>query len=160
MRNWDRLFLKNSEHLIILPLMKEKLLDSECPLAERSKIACILAELPLADVEVKLVQDNNVMNIFLEQISNRSHERAKQLAALGLKYLFNSSTVIISTSDSEIQPPPGFCIPFTLLCRKVPVAPTLCPLHSAVSKSDSSFCLLNGNAIKPLIDLMNAAKIA
>ncbi|ONK77056.1 uncharacterized protein A4U43_C02F2640 [Asparagus officinalis] len=192
-----------------LPLMKEKLLDSECPLAERSEIACILAELPLADVEVKevlgmnllqwavsnikeqlstssgkqskfprimlqgllglllhytrsqdreivkLVQDNNFMNIFLEQISNRSHERAKQLAALGLKYLSNSSTVIISTSDSESQPSHGFCIPFTLLCRKVPMAPTLCPLHSAVCKSDSSFCLLKGNAIKPLIDLMN-----
>jgi len=192
-----------------LSLFKEKLLDSQCPIGERSEIACIFGKLPFSDVEVKtilgldllkwaisnlreqmssysgkqsrnarsmlegllglllhyarnpdreilaLVEENHFMNIFREQISNRSHGRVKQLAALGLKYLSDSSRIVIATVDSEPQPPRGFCIPLVLICGKAPMIPMLCPLHSAACQDDSSFCLLKGNAIKPLIDLMN-----
>lgn len=102
-----------------------------------------------------LVQQNHFMTIFQEQIRNSSHDRAKQLAALGLKYLSESSRVLISTSDLDPQPPSWFCIPSVLLCGKAPMLPILCPLHGAACEGYSSFCLLKGNAIKPLVDLMN-----
>lgn len=192
-----------------LPLLKEKLLDNQCSFGEKCEIACLFANLPISDDEVKtilgpdllewivgnikeqqssssgknfknaksmvegllglllhyarssdpavltLVQENHFMTIFREQLNNRSHYRAKQQAALGLKYLSESARALIAAEDSEPQPPRGFCAPFFLICGKPPMVPVSCPLHIGVCEDESSFCLLKGNAIKPLIDLMN-----
>ncbi|KAJ6831122.1 U-box domain-containing protein 44-like [Iris pallida] len=102
-----------------------------------------------------LVREYNFMSIFREHISNRSHERAKQKAALGLKYLSESSRLPTLRGYSEPQPPSGFCVPLVFICSKKSMAPVSCPLHSIGCEEDSSFCLLKGNAIKPLIDLLN-----
>ncbi|EHA8591550.1 putative U-box domain-containing protein 43 [Cocos nucifera] len=95
------------------------------------------------------------MTIFREQLNSRSHDRAKERAALGLKYLSETARALTATADSEPQPPRGFCAPLVLICGKPPKVPVSCPLHGVVCEDDSSFCLLKGNAIKPLIDLMN-----
>ncbi|XP_029120615.1 U-box domain-containing protein 43 isoform X2 [Elaeis guineensis] len=191
-----------------LPLLKGKLLDNECSFGEKCEIACLLANLPISNEEVKtilgpdllkwivsnikeqqssvsgknknarsmveglvglllhyarssdpailaLAQENHFMTIFREQLNSRSHNRAKERAALGLKYLSESARALIATADSEPQPPRGFCAPLVLICGKPPKDPVSCPLHGVVCEDDSSFCLLKGNAIKPLIDLMN-----
>lgn len=191
-----------------VPLLKEKLLDNECSFGEKCEIACLLANLPISNEEVKtilgpdllkwivgnikeqrsnatgknkktrsmveglvgillhyarssdpvvlaLVQENHLMAIFREQLNSRSLNRAKERAALGLKYLSVSARVLIATGDSEPQPPRGFCAPLALICGKPPKVPISCPLHGGVCEDNSSFCLLKGNAIKPLIDLMN-----
>ncbi|KAJ6822702.1 U-box domain-containing protein 44-like [Iris pallida] len=102
-----------------------------------------------------LVQEYHFMNIFCEHISNRSHERAKQKAAFGLKYLSESSRLPSLTANSDPQPPSGFCVPLVFICSKKSMAPVSCPLHSIACEEDSSFCLLRGNAIKPLVELLN-----
>lgn len=190
-----------------LSLLKERLLDPQCPIVERSEIAWILAKLPFSNIEVKtvlgpdllnwavsnlreqtsssstkqsrnaksmlegllglllhyarspdreilaLVKEHHFMDIFREQISNRSHDRGKQLAALGLKHLSDSSRILIATFDPEPQPL-GFCIPLVLICRKPPKT-IICPLHAAACEDGSSFCLLKGNTVKPLVDLLH-----
>lgn len=105
-------------------------------------------------VILSLVQENHFMTIFREQLNTGSHGRAKQRAALGLKYLSDSARLLDATEDLEPQPR-GFCGPFILICGKAPMVPVSCPLHTAACEDDSSFCLLKGNAIKPLVELIN-----
>ncbi|WOL18653.1 U-box domain-containing protein 44-like [Canna indica] len=104
---------------------------------------------------IALVQENQLMSIFQEQLSGHSHSRVKQRAALGLKYLSEFVRVSVATELLEPQPPEGLCSPFILLCGKAQMVPILCPLHNVPCDKDNSFCLLKGNAIKPLVDLMN-----
>lgn len=105
-------------------------------------------------VILSLVQESHFMTIFLEQLHVRSHDRVKQRAAIGLKCLSKSAKAMATTLNSEPQPR-GLCVPFVLICGKTSMAPASCPLHNAVCEDDSSFCLLKGNAIKPLVDLMS-----
>ncbi|KAK1264497.1 U-box domain-containing protein 44 [Acorus gramineus] len=190
-----------------LPLFKEKLLDAQCSVSERSEAACIIANLPLSDDEVKTflgtdllgwlvtnikeqqsnpsgrsgrrsnmvegllgitlhfarstdriiletVRQHHLMSVFRDHLSIPSHHRAKRRAALGLKYLSESARVQINT-DSDPQPPRGFCVPLVFVCGKAPVIPKTCPLHNIACEEDSSFCLLKGGAIKPLGDLLH-----
>lgn len=103
---------------------------------------------------IAIVQKNQIMSIFLEQLSSHSHSRWKKQAALGLKYLSESIRASVATDLLEPQLQHGFCSPFTLLCGRRTMAPILCPLHEAPCDKCNSFCLLKGNAIKPLVDLM------
>ncbi|CAL9044134.1 U-box domain-containing protein 44-like [Musa acuminata AAA Group] len=104
---------------------------------------------------ITLVQENQFMRIFREQLNSRPHSRAKQRAVLGLKYLSEFARVSVATDLLEPQPPRGLCSPLVLLCGMAPMVPILCPLHNVPCDGNSSFCLLKGNAVKPLIDLMN-----
>ncbi|CAL9092210.1 unnamed protein product [Musa textilis] len=104
---------------------------------------------------ITLVQENQFMRIFREQLNSRPHSRAKQRAVLGLKYLSEFARVSVATDLLEPQPPHGLCSPLVLLCGMAPMVPILCPLHNVPCDKNSSFCLLKGNAVKPLIDLMN-----
>ncbi|XP_042385573.1 U-box domain-containing protein 43-like [Zingiber officinale] len=108
-----------------------------------------------SDLEIiAIVQKNQIMSIFLEQLSSHSHSRWKHQAALGLKYLSESIRASVATDLLEPQLQHGLCSPFLLLCGRRTMAPILCPLHEAPCDKCNSFCLLKGNAIKPLIDLM------
>ncbi|KAJ0983904.1 hypothetical protein J5N97_002260 [Dioscorea zingiberensis] len=100
-----------------------------------------------------LIQENHFMTIFINQLNISSHWRAKQRAALGLKYLSQSALAQVAIGDMEPQPPRGFCAPLVLICGKASM-PSLCPIHNAVCEENSSFCLLKGNAIRPLVELM------
>lgn len=104
---------------------------------------------------ITLVQENQFMRIFREQLNSRPHSRAKQRAVLGLKYLSEFARVSVAADLLEPQPPRGLCSPLVLLCGMAPMVPILCPLHNVPCDENSSFCLLKGNAVKPLIDLMN-----
>eukprot|EP00268_Persea_americana_P024154 TRINITY_DN23638_c0_g1_i2.p1 TRINITY_DN23638_c0_g1~~TRINITY_DN23638_c0_g1_i2.p1 ORF type:complete len:523 (-),score=110.09 TRINITY_DN23638_c0_g1_i2:756-2324(-) len=191
----------------MLPLLKEKLLDSQGTLGERSAAACILANLPISDAEVKtvlgtdlikwtvssinewgsssvrnprstsvmvegllgillhfarsadpmvrdIVKGHGLMNVFLEQLRFPSKPRVKQRAALGLKYLSESGRALSTARTSEYKPSHGFCKSLIFICGRAPMAST-CPVHGPACDEDSSFCLLKGQAIKPLVNLLN-----
>ncbi|XP_010253761.1 PREDICTED: U-box domain-containing protein 44-like [Nelumbo nucifera] len=191
-----------------LPLFKNKLLDNQCSDGERSEAACILANIPLSDDEVKtileislvgwivtalrehrhssfrrtsrptssmveglvglllhfskspdptimsMVQEHRLMTIFCEQLSFPSNSRVKQRAACGLKYLSEYGRVQAASRDSEPQPPNGFCSFLTFMCGRATMVPTTCPIHNVPCEDDSQFCLLKGNCIKLLVDLL------
>ncbi|PKA51893.1 U-box domain-containing protein 44 [Apostasia shenzhenica] len=191
-----------------LPFLKERLLDSQYPIAMKTDIVYILSNLPFSEEEVKnilgpdlltwavnnlkmqrsysigkhskveqsmieallglllhyarshdpnilsLVQETHLLSIYRKQLGNHSNCRAKQRGSLGLKCLSESAGLSTMIRDSEPQPPSGFCAPLILLCRKSRMASVPCSLHNTVCAEDSSFCLLKGKAIKPLIDLM------
>ncbi|MQM05724.1 hypothetical protein Taro_038534, partial [Colocasia esculenta] len=97
--------------------------------------------------------ENQLLAVFRERLSSRS-PRERQRAALGLKYLSESASTLTSAREVELQPG-GFCGPFLFMCGKSSMPPVLCPIHCAVCEDNNSFCLLKGNSVKPLIDLMN-----
>lgn len=106
-------------------------------------------------VILAIVKVNHLMSVLLEQLLIRTSPREKQLAVRGLKYLSESSREPSVIRDSEPQAPRGFCAPVVLVCGRASMAPVLCPLHCVLCEEGSSFCLLKGNAIRPLIDLMH-----
>ncbi|XP_077233076.1 U-box domain-containing protein 43-like [Tasmannia lanceolata] len=192
-----------------IPVLKEKLLDTDCTFGERSEAACILANLPISDNEVKTilgpslirwtvttlkeqrgslvgrsprpsasmmegllgillhfarspdpmvldtVQEHNLMAIFREHLSFSSQSEVKQLSALGLKHLSESARTLASARDLEPQPPHGFCASLMFVCGKTPKIPATCPVHGVSCDENSAFCLIKGQAIKPLADLLN-----
>uniref|UniRef100_A0A1D1YDW1 RING-type E3 ubiquitin transferase n=1 Tax=Anthurium amnicola TaxID=1678845 RepID=A0A1D1YDW1_9ARAE len=99
------------------------------------------------------VCENQLMTLFRGHLNGRSHRREKQRAALGLKFLSESASTLALTREVEPQPR-GFCGPFLLMCGRSSMA-SPCPLHSVTCEENNSFCLLRGNTIKPLVDLMN-----
>lgn len=101
-----------------------------------------------------LIQESQFMTIFIDTLNIHSQWRAKQRAVLGLKYLSQSANAQVATGDLEPRPPRGFCAPLVLICGKAPM-PSLCPIHNASCEENSSFCLLKGNAIRPLVELLN-----
>lgn len=101
-----------------------------------------------------LIQEIHFMKIFIGILNIHSQWRAKQRAALGLKYLSQSAHAQVATGNLEPQPPRGFCAPLVLICGKASM-PSLCPIHNASCEENSSFCLLKGNAIGPLVELLN-----
>lgn len=102
-----------------------------------------------------LIQENQFMSIFREQLGNHSNHRAKRLGSLGLMYLSDSATLATPSGELEPQPPIGCWASFIMLCGKVPVIPSQCPFHNVSCADDSSFCLFKANAIKQLVDLMD-----
>ncbi|KAL5995568.1 hypothetical protein ACLOJK_025632 [Asimina triloba] len=192
-----------------LLLLKEKLLDTQCKSIERSEAACILANLPMSDDEVKTVlgtslvhfmvtslneqpgssaarytraspsmaegllglllkfarnpdpliletiKEQPFMDVFLDQLRLSSKPRVKQRAALGLKHLSESARALVSTRYSEPQRPRGFCASLMFICIRAPMVPETCPIHAISCDEGSPFCLLKGNAIKPLAELLN-----
>ncbi|KAF8402635.1 hypothetical protein HHK36_010724 [Tetracentron sinense] len=191
-----------------ISLLKDKLLDNQCTDEEKSEAACILANLPLSDDEVKtiletslirwtvtalkeyrrssggrnsrptsimvegllglllhfarspdptilsVVQEHRLMTIFREQLRFPSQPRLKQRAAFGLKYLSESRTALVAARNSEPHPPQGFCSSLIFMCGRPPMVPPTCPIHIASCDEYSQFCLLKGNCIKPLVDLL------
>ncbi|XP_010264614.1 PREDICTED: U-box domain-containing protein 44-like [Nelumbo nucifera] len=101
-----------------------------------------------------VVQEHNLMTIFSEQLGFPLNSRMKQRAALGLKYLSESGRALAAIRDSEPQPPPGLCFSLMFMCGRASMVPTTCPIHNVACEDDSQFCLLKGNCIKPLVDLL------
>lgn len=190
-----------------LHLIKTEILDTQATDGKRSEAACILANLPLSDSEVKdvlgpsfvgwivatlkeqhrssnlrtsrpisvmdegllglllhftkspdqesinIIKEHRIMTIFCEQLVFSSKAKERKLAALGLKYLSETGRVI-SGGETEPQPPHGFCSSLLFMCRRSSSKPSACLIHSSPCEEDSQLCLLKGNCIKPLVDLL------
>ncbi|XP_059660878.1 U-box domain-containing protein 44-like isoform X3 [Cornus florida] len=104
---------------------------------------------------VSVVNENQLMIVFREALVLTSKPRVKQLAVLGLKNLSETGRTLIAGSDSELQPPHGFCSSLVFMCGRGPPAPPTCPVHNAPCEENSQFCLLKSNSIKPLVDLLS-----
>ncbi|GAB4824537.1 hypothetical protein Ancab_007413 [Ancistrocladus abbreviatus] len=102
---------------------------------------------------LSLIRELQLMTIFREQLSS-SQSRCKQLAALGLKNLSDFGRAITADGDSEPLPPQGFCSSMVFMCGRAAPEPSTCPIHNFPCEEDSQLCLLKGNCIKPLIDLL------
>ncbi|OUZ99112.1 Armadillo [Macleaya cordata] len=100
------------------------------------------------------VREHQLLTIFRDQLCFSSQPRLKQRAALGLKYLSESGRALVSPTDFEPLPPKGF-FSSMFSCGKAPKVPQTCPIHSFPCEDESQICLLKGNCIKPLLDLLN-----
>ncbi|KAK1311906.1 U-box domain-containing protein 44 [Acorus calamus] len=90
-----------------LPLFKEKLLDAQCSVSERSEAACIIANLPLSDDEVKTFLGTDLLGWLVTNIkeqqsnpSGRSGRRSNMVEGLlGITLHFARSTdrIILET---------------------------------------------------------------
>ncbi|KAJ4970906.1 hypothetical protein NE237_004005 [Protea cynaroides] len=103
---------------------------------------------------LNMIQEYRLLTIFCKQLSYSSLPRVKQRAALGLKYLSESGRILAADSDSEPPPPNGFCLCLATISGRGPKIPAECPFHNAPCEEDSQFCLLKGNCIKPLLDIL------
>ncbi|KAK9128032.1 hypothetical protein Syun_016829 [Stephania yunnanensis] len=101
------------------------------------------------------VRDHQLMTLLRQQLSSSVEPKAKQRAALGLKYLSESISALIFSSDLDPQPSCSFFSSFLFSCSKVPKVPLTCPIHSMSCEEESQFCLLVSNCIKPLADLLS-----
>lgn len=190
-----------------LHLIKNEILDTQSTDGKRSDAACILANLPLLDSEVKdvlgpsfvgwivatlkeqhrssnlrtsrpisvmdegllglllhftrspdlesinIIKEHRIMTIFCEQLVFSSKAKERKLAALGLKYLSETGRAI-SGGESEPQPPHGFCSSLIFMCRRRSSKPSACLIHNSPCEEESQLCLLKGNCIKPLVELL------
>ncbi|XP_068644172.1 U-box domain-containing protein 43-like [Aristolochia californica] len=101
------------------------------------------------------VQENCLLEVFHDYLTFLSLPRLKQRAALGLKYISESAQLLTATRDMETQLPRGFCAPFMFLCGRASKGPCLCPAHGNMCDENSGFCLINGQVVKPLADLLH-----
>lgn len=192
-----------------LPLLKQKLLDSQSADSERSATACILGNVPLSEDDVKtvlgpsflkwtvstlkeqcqssnrrtsmpsltmvegllglllhftrstdprivdLIKEHRLLNIFRDPLVLSSKPSVKQLSARGLKCLSESGRILIATGESDPPTPHGFCSPLVFMCGRPSPEHSTCPIHNSPCEDDSQFCLLKGDCIKPLVDLLS-----
>lgn len=102
---------------------------------------------------VDIIKENCLMTVFHDQLVFTSNPKAKQQAALGLRYLSESGRTA-DGGESDPQPPHGFCASLIFICGKASSSPSTCPIHHSPCEEDSQFCLLKRNCIKPLVDIL------
>ncbi|XAR58905.1 Ubiquitin--protein ligase [Bertholletia excelsa] len=103
---------------------------------------------------VCVIKEHRLMNIFHEVVIFNSEPRVKELATLGLKNL-SAFDRVLAIQDLEPQPPRGLCSLVFMCGGATSRVPNKCPVHNFPCEEDSQFCLLKGNCIKSLVDLLS-----
>ncbi|KAG9453462.1 hypothetical protein H6P81_006366 [Aristolochia fimbriata] len=101
------------------------------------------------------VQENRLLEVFRDYLTYLSLPRLKERAALGLKYISESAQLLIAAGEMATQLPGGFCASFVFVCGRGSKGPDLCPAHGIMCDENNGFCLIEGQVVKPLSDLLH-----
>ncbi|KAJ7541855.1 hypothetical protein O6H91_10G079700 [Diphasiastrum complanatum] len=101
---------------------------------------------------VQTVCEQGVMTVLRDHLLLHGQPLVKQRAALGLKLLSDKSPML--TKGYEVLPQ-NMCASLMLLCKPKRPPSHVCRVHLGICDINTSFCLVEGNALRPLVELLD-----
>ncbi|VVA95487.1 unnamed protein product [Arabis nemorensis] len=97
-------------------------------------------------------RENNLASIFLDLLQSNSQDKIQISSAIALENLSLESKNL--TTIPEL-PPPNYCASIFSCLSKPPVILGICKIHQGKCSLRESFCLVEGQAVDKLVDLLD-----
>ncbi|ESQ27489.1 hypothetical protein EUTSA_v10018134mg [Eutrema salsugineum] len=101
---------------------------------------------------ISFCRENNVASIFLDLLQSNSQDNILIASAIALENLSLESRNL--TKIPEL-PPPSYCTSIFSCLSKPPVVLGICKIHQGLCSLRESFCLVEGQAVDKLVDLLD-----
>lgn len=101
---------------------------------------------------ISFCRENNLTSVFLELLQSNSQDNIQMASAIALENLSLESKNL--TKIPEL-PPPNYCVSIFSCLSKPPVVLGICKIHQGVCSVRESFCLVEGQAVDKLVDLLD-----
>ncbi|CAL9240869.1 unnamed protein product [Arabidopsis halleri] len=96
--------------------------------------------------------ENNLTSLFLDLLQSNSQDNIQMASAIALENLSLESKN--HTKIPEL-PPPNYCASIFSCLSKPPVVLGICKIHQGICSVRESFCLVEGQAVDKLVDLLD-----
>ncbi|CAA7042523.1 unnamed protein product [Microthlaspi erraticum] len=100
---------------------------------------------------VSFCRENNLASLFLDLLQSNNQENIQIASAVALENLSLESKNL--TKIPEL-PPPSYCVSIFSCLSKPPVVLGTCKIHGGMCSLRESFCLVEGQAVDKLVDLL------
>ena len=94
----------------------------------------------------------NLPSLFLDLLQSNSQDNIQRASATALENLSLESKNL--TKIPEL-PPPTYCVSIFSCLSKPPVVLGICKIHQGICSVRESFCLVEGQAVDKLVDLLD-----
>lgn len=119
-------------------------------------LVSILARITFAltkdSLAISFCRENNLASIFLDLLQTNSQDNIQRASAIALENLSLESKNL--TKIPEL-PPPNYCVSIFSCLSKPPVILGICKIHQGLCSLRESFCLVEGQAVDKLVDLLD-----
>jgi hypothetical protein len=96
--------------------------------------------------------EKNLPSLFLDLLQSNSQDNIQRASATALENLSLESKNL--TKIPEL-PPPTYCVSIFSCLSKPPVVLGICKIHQGICSVRESFCLVEGQAVDKLVDLLD-----
>lgn len=101
---------------------------------------------------ISFCQENNLASVFLDLLQTNNQDNIQMASAIALENLSLESKNL--TKIPEL-PPPSYCASIFSCLSKPPVVLGICKIHQGICSVRESFCLIEGQAVDKLVDLLD-----
>uniref|UniRef100_A0A1J3EMM3 RING-type E3 ubiquitin transferase n=1 Tax=Noccaea caerulescens TaxID=107243 RepID=A0A1J3EMM3_NOCCA len=101
---------------------------------------------------VSFCRENNLASLFLDLLQSNNQDNIQIASAVALENLSLESKNL--TTIPEL-PPPTYCLSIFSCLSKPPVVLGICKIHGGMCTLRESFCLVEGQAVDKLVDLLD-----
>ncbi|XP_010471790.1 PREDICTED: U-box domain-containing protein 43 [Camelina sativa] len=120
------------------------------------RLVSILARITFALTKetqaVSFCCENNLTAVFIDLLQSNSQDNIQMASAIALENLSLESKNL--TRIPEL-PPPNYCVSIFSCLSKPPVVLGICKIHQGICSVRESFCLVEGQAVDKLVDLLD-----
>lgn len=101
---------------------------------------------------VSFCRENNLASLFLDLLQSYSQDNIQMASAIALENLSLETKNLIVLPE---LPPPSYCVSIFSCLSKPPVVLGMCKIHQGICSLRDSFCLVEGQAVDKLVDLLD-----
>ncbi|KAL1190036.1 U-box domain-containing protein 43 [Cardamine amara subsp. amara] len=101
---------------------------------------------------ISFCRENNLASVFLDLLQTNNQDNIQMTSAIALE---NLSLESMNLTKIPELPPPSYCVSIFSCLSKPPVVLGICKIHQGICSVRESFCLVEGQAVDKLVDLLD-----
>ncbi|KAI9073393.1 hypothetical protein K1719_044626 [Acacia pycnantha] len=118
-----------------------------------ARLTFVLADEPDA---ISFCREHSLAALFIELIQSNGLDNVQMVSAIALENLSQESKSLTKLPE---MPSPGFCASIFPCLGKQPVITGLCRLHRGLCSLKETFCLIEGQAVRKLVALLDHTNV-